>query len=144
MIDQKSAPYAALLLRLTTGGLFLTHGLTKYFVFTPAGTMGFFESLGLPGWLGLLTMIAEIAGGLALILGVATRLVSAALVFPLVGAVIFAHWGNGFSFSNASGGWEYPAMWAVIQASLALLGDGAYALLPMSKLPSRAHAAAAE
>lgn len=133
MIDLKTAPYAALILRLTTGALFLSHGLTKLFVFTPAGTMGFFESLGLPGWLGVLTMIAEIGGGLALILGIATRLVSAAMVFPLLGAVIFAHWGNGFGFGNPGGGWEYPAMWALVQASLALIGDGAYALYPLKR-----------
>ena len=60
MIDAKTAPYAALVLRGTTGLLFLTHGLTKLFVFTPAGTAGFFESLGLPGWLGIVTMILEI------------------------------------------------------------------------------------
>lgn len=49
MIDTKLAPYGILVLRLLTGALFLTHGLTKLFVFTPAGTIGFFESLGLPG-----------------------------------------------------------------------------------------------
>ncbi|WP_420567324.1 DoxX family protein [Thalassovita sp.] len=131
MIDNKTAPYAALVLRITTGVLFIQHGLLKLMVFTPAGTAGFFESLGLPGWLGYLTMIAEIAGGAALILGIATRLVSAALVFPLLGAVIFAHWGAGFGWTNQGGGWEYPAMWALVQASLALLGDGAYALYPL-------------
>ncbi len=133
MIDLKTAPYAALLLRVTTGVLFLYHGLVKLFVFTPAGTAGFFESIGLPGALGYLTMIAEIAGGAALILGIATRLVSAALVFPLVGAAIFAHWGAGFNWSNAGGGWEYPAMWALVQVSLVLIGDGPYALYPLKR-----------
>ncbi|NVK33981.1 MAG: DoxX family protein [Rhodobacteraceae bacterium] len=131
MIDLKTAPYAALLLRLTTGVLFLVHGLTKLLVFTPAGTAGFFNSLGLPGWMGYLTMIAEIAGGIALILGIATRLVSAALILPLLGAIVFAHAGAGFGWTNAGGGWEYPAMWALVQAALVLLGDGAYALYPL-------------
>ena len=49
MIDHKTAPYAILALRVTTGALFLFHGLVKVFVFTPAGTVGFFESIGLPG-----------------------------------------------------------------------------------------------
>ena len=52
MIDHKTAPYAILALRLTTGALFLFHGLVKVFVFTPAGTVGYFESIGLPGALG--------------------------------------------------------------------------------------------
>lgn len=133
MIDLKTAPYAALLLRLTTGVLFLVHGLTKLIVFTPAGTAGFFSSLGLPGWLGYVTMAVEILGGLALILGVATRLVSAILIFPLLGAAVFAHLPAGFGWNNAGGGWEYPVMWALVQAALALLGDGAYALYPLRR-----------
>lgn len=40
MIDLKTAPYAVLGLRVTTGALFLFHGLIKLFVFTPAGTAG--------------------------------------------------------------------------------------------------------
>ena len=130
MIDTRTAPYAALLLRVTTGALFLVHGLTKLLVFTPAGTAGFFESLGLPGWLGIATMVVEILGGIALILGLGTRIVSAALVPVLLGAAFSAHWSNGFGWSNPNGGWEYPVMWAAVQAALALLGDGAHALWP--------------
>ena len=85
-----------------------------------------------------LTMLAEIAGGLALILGVKTRLVSAALVPVLLGAAYFGHAGAGFNWSNPNGGWEYPVMWAVVQAAIAALGDGAYALLPASKSTGRA------
>ena len=70
MIDKKTAPYAALALRLVTGALFLAHGLTKLLVFTIPGTVGFFESLGLPAIVAYLTIIAEIGGGAALILGV--------------------------------------------------------------------------
>lgn len=128
MIDQRTAPYAALLLRVTTGALFLIHGLTKLLVFTPAGTAGFFQSLGLPGWLGIATMVLEIAGGLALILGVASRFVSALFVPVLLGAAWAAHLGNGFGWANPKGGWEYPVMWALVQAALVLLGDGALAL----------------
>jgi putative oxidoreductase len=133
MIDNTFAPYGILALRVTTGALFLFHGLVKLFVFTPAGTAGYFESIGLPGALGYLTMLAEIAGGLALILGVKTRIVSLALVPVLLGAAWFGHGGNGFNWSNAGGGWEYPVMWAVAQAVLAALGDGAYALVPSNK-----------
>lgn len=130
MIDTQTAPYATLLLRLTMGVFFLCHGLIKLLVFTPAGTAGYFASLGLPGWLGYLTMMLELLGGVALILGVWTRLVSLALVFPLAGAIIFVHAANGFTFTNKGGGWEYPAMWLVAMIVLSLLGDGAYALRP--------------
>ncbi len=133
MIDLKTAPYAALALRVTTGALFLFHGLVKLFVFTPAGTAGYFESIGLPGALGYLTMLVEIAGGLALILGVKARIVSLALVPVLLGAAWFGHGASGFNWSNPNGGWEYPVMWAIVQASLALLGDGPYALFPSKR-----------
>ena len=49
MIDSRTAPYAALLLRLSLGALFLAHAGLKFFVFTPAGTAKFFGSVGLPG-----------------------------------------------------------------------------------------------
>lgn len=137
MIDLKTAPYAALALRVTTGALFLFHGLVKLLVFTPAGTAGYFESIGLPGTLGYLTMLVEIAGGLALILGVKARIVSLALVPVLLGAAWFGHGASGFNWSNPNGGWEYPVMWAIVQASLALLGDGPYALMPTSKQARR-------
>ncbi|HVI89562.1 MAG TPA: DoxX family membrane protein, partial [Dongiaceae bacterium] len=66
MIDSRTAPYAALLLRLVLGALFLAHAGLKIFVFTPAGTAQFFESLGLPGALAYLTILVELASAVAL------------------------------------------------------------------------------
>ena len=127
MIDDRTAPYAALALRLGTGILFLAHGLLKVFVFTIPGTVGFFESLGLPGVAAYAVIFLEVFGGLALILGVAVRQISLLLVPVLLGAA-WAHAGNGWLFSNDGGGWEFPVFWAVAQASVALIGPGAYAL----------------
>ena len=138
MNDTTSASYGILALRVTTGALFLFHGLVKLFVFTPAGTAGYFESIGLPGALGYLTMLVEIAGGLALILGVKTRIVSLALAPVLLGAAWFGHGTSGFNWSNPNGGWEYPVMWAAVQAALVLLGDGALALVPSTRLAKAA------
>ena len=122
------ADYAALILRVSTGALFVIHGGLKLFVFTPAGTAGFFASIGLPGPLAYLTIAAEILGGVLLIAGLWTRWVSLALVPVLVGAAWFGHASAGFIFSNAGGGWEYPAFWAVVMMALALLGDGAFSV----------------
>lgn len=130
MIDQKTAPYAALILRLATGALFIAHGLYKVFVATIPGIMGYFESLGLPGFLVYIVILAEVIGGSALILGVATRLVSVGLTALLMG-VVWAHAGAGWMVTGASAGWEFPALWLAAQATLALLGSGAWAL----KLP---------
>lgn len=134
MIDLKTAPYAALLLRVVTGALFTAHGLIKFFVFTPAGTIGYFQSIGLPGWLGIVTMLLEIFGGLALVLGVRTREFSVAFVAILIGAAVSGHGGNGFNWSNPNGGWEYPVMWATVMLVLAALGDGPFAILPSKRL----------
>ena len=78
MIDTRTAPYAAFVLRVTLGLLFLAHAGLKIFVFTPAGTAQFFGSLGLPGVLAYLVIAAETLGGVALILGVYSRLVALA------------------------------------------------------------------
>lgn len=126
--------YAATVLRVTSGVLFLAHGLLKVNVFTLAGTVGYFESLGLPGVLAYLTIFAELAGGAALILGVATRYVALALIPVLLGAT-WVHSGNGWLFSSEGGGWEFPLFWAVIQTAIALLGNGAFAL----RLPFLSH-----
>lgn len=127
MIDFKTAPYAALILRVSTGFMLLAHGLLKVFVFTIPGTVGFFESLGFPDGLAYIVILTELLGGLALILGVAVRSVALALVPVLLGAA-WVHSGNGWLFSNEGGGWEFPLFWAVAVATVALIGPGAYAL----------------
>ncbi|MDH5207317.1 MAG: DoxX family protein [Burkholderiaceae bacterium] len=127
MIDSRTAPYAALLLRLSLGTMFVAHALLKLFVFTLPGTAQFFQSLGLPGVLGYATFAAELVGGALLILGVGTRWVAAVMVPILLGAT-WAHLGNGWMFSAPKGGWEYPAFLTAAALVQALLGDGAHAL----------------
>lgn len=131
MTDQTTqntpADYAALILRVTSGALLIAHGLLKVNVFTIAGTVGYFESLGLPGLFAYLTILAELAGGAALILGVAVRPVALAVLPVLLGAT-WAHSGNGWLFTGEGGGWEFPFFWAVTLVAIALLGRGAFAL----------------
>jgi len=141
MIDTRTAPYAALVLRLTLGVMFVAHGLLKVLVFTPAGTAGFFASLGLPGWLAYPTMGAEILGGLLLIAGVQTRLVAMALIPILLGS-LWVHSGNGWLFSNEHGGWEYSAFLSMSALVQALLGDGAWSLGSLISRRQRGYAAA--
>ena len=123
-----NADLAATILRVSTGILFLAHAGLKIFIFTPAGTAGYFASLGLPGPLAYRVMAAELFGGIALILGFHARWVSLALVPILLGSIYTPHGAAGFIFSNEGGGWEFPAFWAVTLIVQALLGDGAYAL----------------
>ena len=130
MTDNRTAPYAALLLRVTLGVLFLAHAWLKIVVFTPAGTAQFFGSLGLPGWLAYVTIAWELIGAVALIVGIWSRLAALALIPILLGAIYTVHGPAGFFFNNPNGGWEFPAVWIVGLLTLTLIGDGAFALKP--------------
>lgn len=122
-----TAPYGAFALRLALGVAALVHGLLKLLVFTPAGTVKFFASLGLPEIAAYAVIAAEVGGGLLLIAGAYVRLVSLAMVPVLLGA-LWVHAGNGWMFSNPRGGWEFPAFWTVALIAQALIGPGAFAL----------------
>jgi putative oxidoreductase len=127
LIDQRTAPYAALVLRVTLGTMFIAHSLVlKHFTYTLPGTAQFFESVGLPGALAYLTFWAELLGGIALVAGFATRWVALALIPILIGAT-WVHLGNGWVFSAANGGWDYPVFLIAVSLVQSLLGDGAYA-----------------
>ena len=102
MFDQRTTPYAALLLRLALAVLFFAHFGLKFFVFTPAGTAKFFASLGLPGWLAYITMAVELVGAIALLLGIYARAVAIVLVPVLLGAIVTVHGPAGFFFTNTS------------------------------------------
>lgn len=128
-IENKPDPAAALL-RVTLGILFLAHVSLKILVFTPSGTAGYFQSLGLTGFFGYLTILVELLGAVALIVGFQVRLVSLALTPILIGSIVFAHGANGWLFTNAGGGWEFPAFWAVALIVQAILGAGAFAISP--------------
>ncbi|WP_111891428.1 DoxX family protein [Acinetobacter sp. MB5] len=123
-----TAPYAALLLRVSLAILFFAHAGLKYFIFTPAGTAHFFESVGVPGWMAYVTMTWEFLGAIALLVGFMPRLAALALIPVLLGAIFTVHGAAGFWFTNPNGGWEYPAFWIIGLISLALIGDGPYHL----------------
>lgn len=127
MTDTTTNSQAIALLRVTSGALLLTHGLTKLLVFTPAGTAGFFESIGFAGVLAYPVIAGEIVLGLALIAGLLTRWAALGALIIMIGAIV-PHLGNGFSFSNPGGGWEYPVFWSAVLVAQAMLGDGAFAV----------------
>ena len=127
MIQQRTAPYAALVLRVALGVMFIAHALLKVIVFTVPGTVQFFQSVGLPGILAYVTIAIELVAGVLLLAGFFTRWVALATVPVLLGAA-WVHVPNGWVFSAQGGGWEYPVFLAVAAVVQFLLGDGAYAL----------------
>jgi len=130
MTNQDLSAYAALLLRVALAIMFFAHAWLKIAVFTPAGTVKYFESLGVPGFTAYLTMAGEIGSGALLLMGIETRWVALLLVPLIAGTIVLVHGRNGWLFSNKDGGWEYPAFWIVGLVALALIGDGAWALGP--------------
>ena len=129
MIDAARGSYAALLLRVSLGVLFLMHGLyLKVFVFGMAGASEGFASMGLPAWFAWVVMLYETIGGLALILGIYVPLVAAFLGLHMLAATLIGHAANGWLFTNPNGGYEFTLFWAIACFALALLGPGAFAM----------------
>ena len=126
-MNARRTDLAALLLRLTLGTVLIAHGLLKVLVFTPAGTVAFFEKIGLPGPLAYVVIVAELVAGAALFVGYRTTLFAAAITPILFGSAI-PHVANGWLFSAPGGGWEYSVFMGFTAIAAALLGDGRYAL----------------
>ncbi len=126
MLDQRTAPYAALLLRLTLGGLFIAH---LYWKFAVRGFDTWWNGLhdaGYPTFVVLYVLCAEFAGALLLIPGIFTRWVCLLTLPLMLGASHF--WLNRTGFFFTAAGAEMPIVWGLMLIVQTLLGDGAYAL----------------
>jgi putative oxidoreductase len=126
MIDHRTAPYAALVLRLSLAFFFLAHLLPKVCChglrqLVERHAEGRLCRLGECLYAG-----REFAGAILLLLGVYTRYVSV-LVLPVLIAITYHHAiRKGFWFSD--GGAEFALAWTFMLCVQVLLGDGAYAL----------------
>lgn len=115
-------------LRVSFGIVLLAHSVyLKMMVFGLAGTAGYFSSIGLPGFLAYIVFGIEAIAGIALLLGYKTKLFAAITIPVLLGAT-WAHAANGWLFSNANGGWEYPLLLTVLAFVLMTLGNGKFAI----------------
>lgn len=119
----------ALLLRVVLGITFFVHGLAKL----QGGienTAGWFSSMGLPGILAYVVTGIELIGGVALIVGLGTKIVSALLAFIMLGAIVKVKIGAGFM-----GGYELDVVLLAIAIFLSITGSSLYSL--DSKIPSK-------
>ena len=122
-----SSNYGVTLLRVALGLMWIAHALLKLLVFTLPGTAQFFASVGFPAWLAYPVFAAELAGGLALLLGIYPRQAALSLV-PVMAAAAWVHLPNGWVHTSPGGGWEYPVFLVVASIALWLIGDGAWSL----------------
>jgi putative oxidoreductase len=114
-------------LRIVTGLIFLAHGYQKFFIMGIDGTTGFFTQLGipLPGVAAVLVATLEALGGIALILGLFTRIVAIPLAIDMLSAIFFFHAKNGFF---VPGGIEFVLLLMSAAIALALAGPGSPSL----------------
>jgi putative oxidoreductase len=106
------------------------HGITKLMGPGPAALAKGLTARGiepaLPGAYSVFFL--ETVGAVCIILGLFTRPVAAAIAIEFILITFVAHWGNGFGWSNARGGWEYPLLWGLMFFAVSLRGGGPYSL----------------
>ncbi|WP_277584604.1 DoxX family protein [Psychrobacillus antarcticus] len=115
----KKQQLATLILRVVFGLMFLIHGIAK-FQGGISNTVGYFDSLGLPGSLAYGIAIIELVGGLLLIIGFGTRIIGALFAVIMLGAIFSAKLSLGLLGDGVSAGYELE---------LVFLGIGVYFVL---------------
>ena len=119
---------ALTVLRIILGLLFAAHGWQKFNEWTIAGTQASFAKMGVPAADVMAPAVAvlELAGGIALVLGVLTRVVAALLALDMLGALFLVHAPAGIFAAN--GGYELVLLLAAASLALALTGAGRFSL----------------
>jgi putative oxidoreductase len=124
-MNQSRLTTAALtILRVALGFLFAAHGFQKFNEWTIAGTQAAFTQMGIPAANLTAPLVAglELAGGIALILGVLTRIVAALLAVNMMGALFMVHAAAGV-FAD-KGGYELVLLLGAAALAFALTGAG--------------------
>ncbi|MGY4857685.1 DoxX family protein [Cryobacterium sp. AP23] len=123
-----SPSLALLVLRVAVGAVFIAHGAQKVFVYGFAGTSGSFADMGVPlaAVLGPVVGLLELIGGVLIVLGLATRVVAAALAVDMLVAIVLVH--LPFGIFAAEGGYELTLVLAAVAAALVLAGAGRLSL----------------
>ncbi|SDM47186.1 Uncharacterized membrane protein YphA, DoxX/SURF4 family [Fictibacillus solisalsi] len=112
----------AFILRIFIGIAFLIHGILK-FQGGIGNTAGWFESIGLPGFLAYVVAVIELVGGILMILGLGTRLLAFLFAVVLLGAILTVKAQAGFTGNGQAAGYELDLAYLVISVFLLLNGS---------------------
>jgi putative oxidoreductase len=118
----KNYQIGVLILRVFLGIAFLVHGIVK-FQGGIGNIAGWFDSIGIPGFMAYIVALTEIVGGIALILGIGTRIVSALLVLLLLVATLKVKLAVGFLGNGQMPGYELDLSMMGIAIFLLLNGS---------------------
>ncbi|WP_202128808.1 DoxX family protein [Paenibacillus dendrobii] len=109
------------LLRVVLGIIFLAHGISK-FQMGLGNVEAWFSSMGVPGFMAYVAAIAEVVGGIMLIIGLLTRVVSALFIVLMIGAIVTVKLSAGLLGHDQVAGYELEL--SLILISVYLLASG--------------------
>ena len=118
----KKNEFGTFLLRIMIGLVFLANGVTK-FQGGIENTASWFESIGIPGFMAYVVALIELVGGIALILGLGTKIAAILMGIIMLGAIFTAKLSLGFL-----NGYVYDLVLLVISIHLVLNGSKLYSL----------------
>src|ERR671912_3051980 len=113
--------FSPLPLRIIAGIGFMIHGLPKLLDIT--NTQNSFTNMGLPPELAVIIGLLEFIGGLAILLGIFTRIAAGLLALNMIGAILLVKLSKGFI-----GGFELDLLYLAIMISLILTGPGSISI----------------
>ena len=125
--SQRQVSIGLTVLRLILGATFIAHGAQKLFVMGLPAISGGFAQMGIPmaGFFGPFVSLVEFFGGIAIVLGLLTRLTGLGLAVNMVVAMLTVHLKNGFFNPN---GVEFPLALFGMSVALIAMGAGAFSI----------------
>jgi putative oxidoreductase len=118
---------STLILRVILGITFFVHGLVK-FQGGIENIVGWFDSIGLPGFFAYGVALVEMVGGAALVLGLGSRIVSALLALLMIGATVKVKLAAGFLGNGQMAGYELDLALMAMAVFIAINGSKMFAL----------------